>query len=927
MQSCQLLGARKVFYAVVDRNLHWRVSDKKYIRWLPAKTCEDIVKHETKDNYKLVVKEKRLSVFMTASHAYVILRLNEARPEFVRKPTIRYDFERKIIKRLPVLQITAGIALAAFGGYKLMKLKKEEQRKKKLAEEQREKKLVEEKKKLAEAQKKLVEEQKEKKLEEEQREKKLVEEKKKFAEAQKKLAEEQREKKLAEEKKKFPEEIELTKAQKDPTFRRHVKNSFARERLIVMAPLNSQQRKLHQANFNSKVDLSEVCKWYQKTSTQLREYDIAEDLIPIFSENADRIDQMLRFTWTPCDAKPDMSHFDFGDKEDYGVSFKKQMSELENNLFMISPKEIDAQFQVIGIDEDVRVFLTKPPKYTIHIIWNSPNPCLGISHYEKETTQSAKVALMTIYDTFKKNVCDPFFSDESLITYVINSKVLMHYEDRYVPSPGLLHDPSMHNIVYSWFDGRASLLKQLYVWYKSVILVAMENNTNLVLLEKPENFHDSFAILKTLLDEFEGTTVQIHINETDPKNRNALSMIQIQDEIKHIVMKNIPPGQSALIQDGDKSYALEWDGKIATVYPDDEKTKDIVKSAYVRIMKSHNQWSDKKIIRQVLILCRYMKIHKKSHNLSWTGHGLCVGEQFEIKCNDAIDEIVYIDDQLVDATGSLFLDVVALTFQEMSKYSSNAITIHKESLRLSPEWHLNELVKLNNVHDVKVEYINLDLCPEPGTFQGYVFLLQKYLFDRSSSRKVNYYDHVISGDEDVIRNLAKEINMLYGSTVKIGPVFSNEFFEDIAHYSKMALLWQALSDPIKTDIRSNSQKARLMIQGKDPPQQTVETPVHKPNTKRGKDPLQQTVETPVYKPDTQRVKDPLQQKSRLPDTGRRNAKQIRKKVETPVYKPDTGRRNLNRWCSDCEMKTDLRFCPGCSDATSIITGTEAQAKR
>jgi actin-related protein len=124
MQSCEQLGARKVFYAVVDHNSNWRVSSKKYIRWLPAKTCEDIVKHETKDHYKLVMKEKRLSVFMTDSHAYVILRLNEVRPEFARKPTIRYDFERKIIKRLPMLPIAAGIALAAFGGYKLMNLKK-----------------------------------------------------------------------------------------------------------------------------------------------------------------------------------------------------------------------------------------------------------------------------------------------------------------------------------------------------------------------------------------------------------------------------------------------------------------------------------------------------------------------------------------------------------------------------------------------------------------------------------------------------------------------------------------------------------------------------------------------------------------------------------------------------------------------------------
>jgi myosin heavy subunit len=184
MQSCRLLGARKVFYAVVDRNLHWRVSDKKYIRWLPGQTCEAIVKHETKDHYKLVMKEKRLSVFMTASHAYVILRLNEARPEFVRKPTIRYDFERKIIKRLPVLQITAGLALAAFGGYQLMNLKKKfaeerEESTKQLEEEsitkledtkkQEEyiKKLKEELAKIEEESTKQLEEESKKKIEEE----------------------------------------------------------------------------------------------------------------------------------------------------------------------------------------------------------------------------------------------------------------------------------------------------------------------------------------------------------------------------------------------------------------------------------------------------------------------------------------------------------------------------------------------------------------------------------------------------------------------------------------------------------------------------------------------------------------------------------------------------------------------------------------
>jgi hypothetical protein len=131
MQSCRRLGARKVFYAVVDRNLSWRVSDKQYIRWLPAKTCEAIVKHETKDNYELVIREKRLSVIMSASHAYVILRLNEVRPEFSRNPKIRYNFERKIIKRLPVLPITAGIALAMFGGYQLNKLQKEKLARKK----------------------------------------------------------------------------------------------------------------------------------------------------------------------------------------------------------------------------------------------------------------------------------------------------------------------------------------------------------------------------------------------------------------------------------------------------------------------------------------------------------------------------------------------------------------------------------------------------------------------------------------------------------------------------------------------------------------------------------------------------------------------------------------------------------------------------
>jgi hypothetical protein len=116
LEQCQSLGP--FFYAVVDKNYHWRVTNKhgkSYIDWTTGvKTCEALVKKETQDAFADVLKEKRLSIFKKGSHVYIVLALKEVQPKFVQTPALRYDFERQITRRLSLLQI-AGLLVAGGG--------------------------------------------------------------------------------------------------------------------------------------------------------------------------------------------------------------------------------------------------------------------------------------------------------------------------------------------------------------------------------------------------------------------------------------------------------------------------------------------------------------------------------------------------------------------------------------------------------------------------------------------------------------------------------------------------------------------------------------------------------------------------------------------------------------------------------------------
>jgi hypothetical protein len=130
-ESCKLLDkfvGYKFFYAVVDKNLHWRVASRhgaKYIQWNVLSRgkeplCKTLVALETRDPLDVVLREKRISIFATKSHAYVILILTEARPAYAKHPTPRYAFERQILKRFPLLQVAAvlslGVALLIWKG-------------------------------------------------------------------------------------------------------------------------------------------------------------------------------------------------------------------------------------------------------------------------------------------------------------------------------------------------------------------------------------------------------------------------------------------------------------------------------------------------------------------------------------------------------------------------------------------------------------------------------------------------------------------------------------------------------------------------------------------------------------------------------------------------------------------------------------------
>jgi hypothetical protein len=116
LKECEALdnaqfAHRKLFYAVVDKNYHWRVVEKhgaKYIQWIKAQSCEGPVKHEN-------AGREGVSVFKTKSHVYMVLRLKEARPAFVRLPSLRYKFERKIATKLSLIQAAAAAAALVAG--------------------------------------------------------------------------------------------------------------------------------------------------------------------------------------------------------------------------------------------------------------------------------------------------------------------------------------------------------------------------------------------------------------------------------------------------------------------------------------------------------------------------------------------------------------------------------------------------------------------------------------------------------------------------------------------------------------------------------------------------------------------------------------------------------------------------------------------
>jgi hypothetical protein len=140
LEHCELLDRppfqrHKVFYAIVDAHFHWRVVDKhgaKYIQWnvLPrgkVPVCEALMQLETR-------KPASISVFVTGSYAYAILRLAQVKPGYAATPDARYDFERKILRKVSTLKVAALLGLGAavlFAGSRMLPTHKLEQRLKK----------------------------------------------------------------------------------------------------------------------------------------------------------------------------------------------------------------------------------------------------------------------------------------------------------------------------------------------------------------------------------------------------------------------------------------------------------------------------------------------------------------------------------------------------------------------------------------------------------------------------------------------------------------------------------------------------------------------------------------------------------------------------------------------------------------------------
>jgi hypothetical protein len=100
---------RKIFYAVVDKNYHWRTNEKhgeKYIQWTKTPSCSASLRQEK-------LQQQHVSVLQTASHVYVVLQLPDAKPGFVQSPKLRYGFERRLSRKLLLLKAAGAVVLGA----------------------------------------------------------------------------------------------------------------------------------------------------------------------------------------------------------------------------------------------------------------------------------------------------------------------------------------------------------------------------------------------------------------------------------------------------------------------------------------------------------------------------------------------------------------------------------------------------------------------------------------------------------------------------------------------------------------------------------------------------------------------------------------------------------------------------------------------
>jgi hypothetical protein len=116
---CKTLGKsdKNISYAVIDKDGKWRPVKRygvPYIQWTYVttkkknNTCKAIVSKEMPGSlFEDVLLNGKLVMFETISRIYLVLMLSESHDSYVKSPTVRYEFEKKIIQKIPSWKLFA----------------------------------------------------------------------------------------------------------------------------------------------------------------------------------------------------------------------------------------------------------------------------------------------------------------------------------------------------------------------------------------------------------------------------------------------------------------------------------------------------------------------------------------------------------------------------------------------------------------------------------------------------------------------------------------------------------------------------------------------------------------------------------------------------------------------------------------------------